>query len=170
MHLKSNPLNKPLFMKKQVLFLCVLITSLCSAQTLKVTKATRQQWSGGVVGQHGVYYNFEFQTKSKSVIPDTIWVNNAYYVPDFSGKNRAYIRTVDSVTHIIKYAVTINESHHDFRRGPGVSEKDTVKATTTTPAHIRQFKGAAMVSYRLKHKQRFYILKTFTDLKPLNYP
>jgi len=157
-------------MKKTVFLtgaICILLfLNVCSAQTIKLVKATRQAWSGGVAGSHGYYYRIEFQTKLKNLTPDTVWINNMVYPADFSGKNGGYIRKVDSVTHEMTYSILIDEAHNDFR-GPLKQQKNT---PPEKPEHIRQFQGVAMISYELKHKQHFYIIKSFTELKALNYP
>lgn len=144
----------------------ILIIGACSAQSFTVIKATRQVWSGGVVGHHGINYYIELETASKTIKPDTAWINGKVYPLKFSDKQGGYIRSVDSVTHKINYTITVGESYQDFRRPPTMPE-DTA---TEKPKPVRQFNGAAMISYMLKHKQHFFIVKNFAQLKVLNYP
>lgn len=137
------------------------------AQSFKLVKATSQNLSGGVAGQRGSYYRFEIQTNSKKLTPDTIWINNSVYPIDISGKNKGVTCSLDSVTHTITYSIALGESHFDFNRPPKSLKKDTT-AKPTKP--VKQFDGAAMISYRIKNKQHFYIVKSFTQLTPISYP
>ena len=153
--------------KTTIFLLSILFCSLCSSQAFQTVSATRQPWSGGVVGRHGIYYKLELETKLKSALPDTIWINNVYYPLDFSGKNIGYKRVVDSAKHLIVYYISVSESHFDPTRNSPLVKKDTA---ASAPMHIRHFEGAAMLSYRQKRKQHFFIVKSFTELKTLNYP
>jgi hypothetical protein len=159
--------------KNKVLFLLLLLLSGtgCSAQLFKLIKATRQHWSGGVAGRSGIYYAISIETGLKNAVPDTVWINNIAYPLDFSGKNNAYKRTFDSVAHKITYSISAEEVHNELNMRPYPIKKDTVKkAQAPIVKPVRQFKGAALISYRHKHKQRFFTVNSFTDLKPLNYP
>ncbi len=143
----------------------------CSSQSpFTVTKATSQRWSGGVVGHHGITYNIEIQTKLKTFTPDTVWINNICYSLDFLGRNENFTRQIDSATHLITFTISVGESQF-YRRGVQfTAPKDTTITTEPSKKEIRQFAGAAMIEYRIKRKHYYYIIKSFTQLKPLNYP
>ncbi len=150
-----------------LLFILVTYCAISNAQQLKVVKATIQQWSGGMPGHYGTNYNIELETKSKSLKIDTIWINHFFIVPDFSGKNFSFKRNVDSVSHKITYAISTSESHDEYAERNRVPIKDT---TNVKPLPARQFKGAALISYKFRSKQHFLTIPTFTGLEPINYP
>ena len=158
-------------------FLLAVSCQLCaigsgSAQSFHVLKATSQRWAGGVAGHFGVYYSIELETSSPSISPDTVWINGQVYPVTPVAKNGSMIRSTDSVTHKIKYTISVSESHNQFN-GPRYRQQENPPAKDTAtekPKPVRQFDGAAMISYRVKHKQRFFIIKSFTALKQLNYP
>ncbi len=153
------------------LFLTVLYNTGCSAQTFKLVKATCQRWSGGVVGRTGINYNISIESKLKNAVPDTAWINNIAYPLDFSGKNNAYKISHDSVTHKIIYNIITSETHNSLNMRNGPQRKDTAaKPAEPVAKPVRQFKGVALISYRYKHKQRFFTIESFTELKQLNYP
>jgi len=138
----------------------------CSAQSFSLLKATSQHWSGGVVGHYGVNYFIEIETSSRRITPDTIWIDGFVYPMNFSVNDGRFIRTIDSVTHQIKFRILVSESHMDFRRPPNLPADTTAEK----PKHLRTFSGAALISYTLKHKEHFYTIKSFTRLTQLNYP
>lgn len=140
----------------------LLAIGCCTAQPFSVITATKQMWNGGVVGHSGINYHLELTTKYKTLCPDTVWVNGKVYPIDFTVKSSDTKRTVDSVTHKITYTISVAESHNRF-----IIQADT---TAGNQKPVRHFEGAAMISYMEKHKQRFFIIKSFTTLKPLNYP
>ncbi|HTB99247.1 MAG TPA: hypothetical protein VK705_01050 [Ferruginibacter sp.] len=155
--------------KNKITFLvyCILFCFIGKAQSLKVTKSTKQRWAGGVVGNSGINFNLELETDFKNAIPDTVWINGNDYPLDFAAHNGRYERTMDSVTHKIKYTILISESHSGGYGGPPHPKTDTAKAKHKP---VRKFEGVALISYIHKHKQLFLTVKSFTELPPLNYP
>ncbi len=146
-----------------LLFICM---GMVSAQTFTVIKATRQPWAGGVAGHFGINYFIELETSSHESVPDTVWINgNAYPIDAFSPKGQ-YMKSIDSLTHKVKYSILLSEQHNNARMR-GYQKQDT---TGEKPKHVRSFEGAALISYMHKKKQRFFTVKSFTELKPLNYP
>jgi len=139
----------------------------CIAQAFTIVKATRQGAAGGVVGNYGANYWFELETSSKKNIPDTIWVDGNIFPINFSHKDGRNTRSFDSATHKIKYTILVSW-FHTGNRGPNQNMPDT--ASAKKPMHMRQFEGGALVSYTVKHKQHFFIIKSVTRLKQLNYP
>lgn len=136
-----------------------------TAQSFHLVKATCQRWAGGVAGHYGVNYYIELETSSPAIIPDTVWVDGKTYPINFTAKNGSGTRTVDSITHKITYAIWARESHTETNPMLKGAPTDTVSGK---PA--RNFNGAALVSYRLKHKEHFFTVKSFTQLAQLNYP
>ena len=146
----------------------MLFGGVCISQSFKLDKATSQGWAGGVAGHHGVNYYIELETASRKIAPDTVCVNGNVYPINFSPTNGSYVRTIDSITHQIKYVFSISESHNDFRNLRHPNQQNDTAARTHKA--IRTFSGAAMISYTLKHKQHFFIVNSFTRLPQLNYP
>lgn len=137
----------------------------CTAQPFKLIKATSQSWAGGVVGHYGTNYFIELESTSKTLIPDTVWIDGQVYALNFSVKDGTAISTVDSVTHKIKYFIRESEAHNQY-----ASPNRNTDMATEKPKPVRQFDGAAMVSYMQKHKERFFIIQSFIRLQQLNYP
>ena len=135
------------------------------AQSFHLVKATCQRWAGGVVGHSGVNYYIELETSSPAIIPDTVWVDGRTYPINFTSKSGNETRTVDSVTHKITYSIWARESHIQVNPMMKGDLNDTASGK-----FVRSFEGAALVSYRLKHKQHFFTVKSFTQLQQLNYP
>jgi hypothetical protein len=144
----------------------IMAGSYCAAQTFKLDTATSQRWAGGVVGHSGVKYFIELETSSKNIKPDTAWINGYVYPIDFSVKDGESKRATDPVTHKTKYTLWFNEVHNTIPGNPTMP-KDTILETSKP---VRQFEGAALISYWVKHKQRFFTIKSFTRLPQLNYP
>lgn len=144
----------------------LLAINYCGAQSFTLIKATSQRWAGGVAGHYGVNYYIELETSSSKIKPDTVWINGEVYPINYSGKDGMHIRSIDSVNHKIKFCINEGESHSDFNRQLKIPADTVAKK----PKPIRHFDGVAMISYTLKHKQRFFIVKNFTSLPPLNYP
>ncbi|HTA26929.1 MAG TPA: hypothetical protein VK809_04025 [Bacteroidia bacterium] len=158
------------YIKTGLLVVNILLAGISSvtAQSFKTIKATRQHWAGGVVGRFGINYFIELATSSHTSIPDTVWINGYVYPISSFSSNGQYSKKTDSVTHEIHYSILVSEAHDQYanKRYPN-QKKDTI---TAKPLHLRAFEGAALISYRYKKKQRFFTVKSFTDLKQLNYP
>ena len=157
--------------KSKILFIIIqlwLITS-CRAQPYRVIKSTSQHVAGGVVGNYGTNYHIELEANSKKTVPDTIWINGKVYPLNLSAKNSGIAASVDSITHKIRYSIWESDFHSGFNRHQNntQSQNDTI---TKKNKPVRQFQGAAMVSYLLKGKEHFFIIQSFTLLPQLNYP
>lgn len=158
--------------KNKILFLIVLVFQMltvsgCGAQSFNLLKATRQGWAGGVAGHHGINYHIEIETASHKIHPDTVWINGKVYPLNSTFKDGRTVRTVDSVTHKVKYTISVGEAFNDFPLQPRRPGSDTA-ATKAKP--VRQFNGVALISYMAGRKQHFFIIKSFTRLPQLNYP
>ncbi len=150
--------------KVVLFFMAILNGGMIHAQTFKVLKATKQPWSGGVAGHYGADYDIELETSLHTIVPDTMWINDNVYPLSFSTPNNECKRTVDSVTHRIKYSISATEAHDEMRsRSPNEPAAPKSK-------YARHFQGAGMISYQKKHKQYFFIIKSFTVLDAINYP
>lgn len=145
-------------------------TNYCLAQSLQLIKATRQGYAGGVAGHYGINYTIVAATKSYTVIPDTLWVNGKAYPIDYKTKEGNATRKIDSTKHTVMYTITVTEAHNQFHRPPMEGGSQGNDTTLKKTGQIRQFDGAAMISYMVKHKQRFFIIKSFTLLEQINYP
>jgi hypothetical protein len=141
--------------------------NLCPAQEFNLIKATRQRWNGGVVGNWGINYYIEIETRSHTITPDTVWINGKVYPISFSDKNSSCKKSVDSINHKTIFEISEGEAHRDARMIHNHLPADTQSAK---PDIARPFEGAALISYIEKHKQHFFIVKFFTQLPPLNYP
>ncbi len=149
-----------------ILFLTISGSNICTAQAFKIIKATSQRWTGGVVGRSGTNYLVEIEAIRKSNIPDTVWIHDVSYPIDFLHKDGNCRRQIDSATKKVDYTISIGELHNDTNKQHLPAEKDTMPAPQKPARH---FEGAAVISYKMRHKQRFFIIKTFTVLKPMNY-
>lgn len=136
------------------------------AQSLHLVKATCQRWAGGVAGHYGVNYYIELETSSPAIIPDTVWVDGRTYPINYTSKSGSETRTVDSVTHKITYSIWARESHTQVN--PMLKTGSDTATEKVKP--VRSFDGAALISYHIKHKQRFFTVKSFAQLPQLNYP
>lgn len=155
----------------KIIFLLASVLSggICAAQSFSAITATKQRWAGGVVGNSGVNYHIELETANPRFIPDTVWINGNVYPIDFSIKDGRFIRTFDSVHHWVKYSISVGESYNQYNNMHPFPLPKNSGGTDTTSA-IRHFSGAVMISYEVKRKQHFFIIKSFTELPPLNYP
>jgi hypothetical protein len=151
-----------------IIVFCILAVTDCAAQPFEVVKATRQHWAGGVVGRSGITYRIELETKSPGMTPDTVWINGYVYPIDSFRKDGQYIKAFDSATRKIKFSILVGEQHDSPNRRmpnqPQITEPKKQEHIRATEA------GTALISYMHKKKQHFFTVKSFTELKQLNYP
>jgi hypothetical protein len=159
-------LMTPKQVKLNLIILNLICFSVCHSQIFTLVKATSQHWSGGVVGHYGTNYEIVLETQSKSAIPDTVWINGAVYPIHISKQNNNCKCTIDTATGKITYDISIGEIHNHLNQKNNADTKDTL---SPGPNSIRHFDGEAMISYKRKHKQRFYIIQSFDKLRPKNY-
>lgn len=145
--------------------IAVCTAAVSQAQTFRVIKATRQSYAGGVAGNYGTGYNIEIATRSHTAIPDTVWIDGNFYALNFKTKQGNMLQKTDSVTHEITYTISVGESHSQFNKN--LKKSDTAGEK---PKSVRQFRGAALISYTMGHTQHFFTVKSFTVLPRVNYP
>jgi hypothetical protein len=140
-------------------------------QRVKITEATRQDWSGGIAGHHGTYYYFtiEFADTVVTPVPDTLWIDQeTKLLFAIDGTH-----TQDGTTKLIrtkkglKFQIRVNLAHDDYAHAGMPGNNDHPKGTQP---HIH-WKGIALLSYQYKGAQRFLeIPKIISTLPPANYP
>jgi len=147
---------------------CIMGFNVCIAQPFEVVKATRQPFAGGVVGRSGISFVLILETKLHDATPDTVWINGYVYPIDSFRKNGQYAKSFDTVTHKIRFSILVSEQHNDPRRRMPNQPVDTEPVKTE---HAKStLDGTALISYKHKKKQHFFTVKSFTELKRLNYP
>ena len=135
---------------------------------ITITEATEQQWSGGIAGRMGTYYNIIFETKP-NVATDTLWIASYYFVVtrnDSSGNILPSPFTkLDKGNNVWKYSLRVNvdrsEDNHHYP-----NEQQKPKNIGNPP----KYDGEAYITYLVKGIRYGYAIKSFTHLEPLNYP
>ncbi|HXP50564.1 MAG TPA: hypothetical protein VN922_11450 [Bacteroidia bacterium] len=153
-------------MRYIILTLFVGFVSITNAQSIKVITATSQTWSGGVAGHHGINYVIIIECSDTAITPDTVWINGNYFPLSITAKDTAN-RKVNRKNHTVTYTIYEWEAYNDMDQTHRTSQEQQ-KANTKNL--YRNYDGAALISYRLKHRQHSIIVKQFTQLKPLCYP
>jgi hypothetical protein len=136
-----------------------ILISACSvghtaAQKLKVLSATRQSWSGGVAGHHGVNFGFEIETKEK-VVFDSLYINHSGY--KLTARH-------DSIKHT--FTLRTGESYTD----PGFERGAVKQVNNNKPLPPRVYSGAALITYHYNGKTELLDIKEVKSLPALNYP
>ncbi len=159
---------------KKIIFVIAIFCIMngdATAQRIKLITATSQHWAGGVCCRYGANYNFVIQTKMNNITPDTVWVNGIFYPIIFSddGQSRN-AHKFDSLTHLHTYIFTAAEFHDDAKNSFLNQNKESKDSTAIKPVPIKEFKGAAMITFQYKGKQCSFVVKDFTKLTNLMYP
>jgi hypothetical protein len=155
-------------MKKLIFVFFLLLNATLWAQ-LKLIKATKQPWAGGMQGYHGNYYNAEFKAKAKdSITIDSLYLNGSGYAVIQSSKEinqpnwyTASLKKKKVITLFFKesfYPCTIP----DFGANP--SEEKLVEKPSRT------FTGEALIIYNVNGKKKKLIVAKFENLETINYP
>lgn len=146
-----------------VLIIAAFISGNVYGQKLKVVTATKQNWSGGVVGHYGCNYVITIGPVSPHVVLDSIYINNQGYKLNLYNQPGGNV-AVDTAQH--SYSIHIGESH--FTENSPFKNED--KSKSAKPSPVRHFKGAALVLYKYKKKKCELIITELTQLRTLNYP
>ncbi|NDC43281.1 MAG: hypothetical protein EBZ77_17325, partial [Chitinophagia bacterium] len=119
---------------------------------IKVIAATRQDWSGGVAGHRGTYYNFSLSSPigNLATAPDSIWIGNEGFLLAPTGNNQQATIKTSKKGKTQVYDISIRRSFTDSPYGPVASEK----GTSSLPAP--SYKGVALISF-YKGSERKYI-------------
>jgi hypothetical protein len=143
-----------------VLIICWFSYANIAAQSLKVIKATKQDWSGGVAGHYGTNYSITLSPASKSIILDSIYVGGVAekLIPGAEGNVK-----LDSTKRTC--TIFTEESHYEESVPiPGDKPSDVPIMTQ------RHFNGAALILYKYKGKECALLIKRFQELPPIDYP
>jgi hypothetical protein len=136
---------------------------------ITITGATEQQWSGGIAGKMGTYYNIVFETKP-DIVADTLWVGNYYFpitVMDSSGNVLpSHLTRLERDSTKWKYAIRADIDRSERSMYDHNDDNVQSKNTGKPPA----YDGVAYISYTYKGKRHGYAIKSFERLQPLNYP
>lgn len=156
-------------MKHISLAILLILHLALKAQDLKVIKATKQEWSGGVAGRYGENYYIKFQTKNYNTHPDSVWIGGDGFKMNFEGEYTGSKRKIDSVHHIVTYSFSIGTSHDEYADEQRIL--NPVKSDSTAKPHpVRHFAGEALITYSFQHKKKTLIVKQFQTLEPIAYP
>ena len=146
-----------------VLILCV-IGKCQHAQEFTLSKATSQEWSGGVCCRTGVNYNISFSTKDTltKFELDTLWIEDKFFLLN-KKQNDATKITLKNGQKII--SISVGTSHDE--RSEYLNEKKTEEKRPNSPI----YKGAACVIYRdKKNKVKYFVVEKFDALMFIAYP
>ena len=148
------------------LFACLAFAS--QAQSITITKATSQSWSGGLAGHHGTNYWISLNSSDTAIRPDTVWIGGDFY-PVHIDKHDTISRKIDRKHNMVTYNISESDSWVDEPNDPN-SLANQAKVKDAKPRPHREYNGAALITYRLKGKQYSILVKSFSQLTPLCYP
>jgi hypothetical protein len=155
-------------MRYIIVTILVCFALVANAQQVKVITATSQSWSGGVAGHHGTNYAFKIQFADTNITPDTAWIGGKYFPLRIDKKDTA-VRNVDRRHNTVTYTFTAADSYVD----PGAwRDRNYIepKKDTITKKPYKNYDGAALLTYSIHRVQHTFLIKSFTQLTPLNYP
>jgi hypothetical protein len=145
-----------------------LFTSLAlvtNAQSVKITNATSQSWSGGLAGHHGINYVIGLQCSDTAIMPDTAWINGQCY-PIHIAKNDTMSRKADRRHNTVTYRIYEGEAWNDMDQADIARRQQNANVKKSH----KNYDGAALISYMFKGIQHTVIVPMFTQLTPLCYP
>jgi hypothetical protein len=165
-------------MKNHSLFVLVLLgvvaslSSDCHAQKISMVSSTERHWSGGIAGHRGVNYTFSirFEAFRNAPEPDTIWIGNEPIPILIKGAepNRPFNTTITRFSKSVQFDISAGTAKDDYadRYAPYSGKKEEEK-----PQPPIEYHGAAMISYKVDGKKRYYVInKIMHKYPPVNYP
>jgi hypothetical protein len=155
-------------MKTSILFLILLSVpfEIDCKDTFKIIEATSQKWYGGRQ-EIGYGTNFEItivsKVNSEILVFDKLWLGTEYFdIQTFQKGKRIKNNTFgpgDTITILIEKKMSPEPM-------PFV-EEDNHRQDPPPPY---EYDGRALLSYQLKSKRKYKIIKQFKKLEDLRYP
>jgi hypothetical protein len=158
--------------------LILVLPRLANAQKVKLITSSGTNWSGGIAGRYGTGYNFtvEFSHYAKDEpMPDIIWLENKPVPIIIKGttspQHPNFNTTRTEGKKRVTYTFYVGTSHGDEQpyNNPYPSGKGA--KTIIKPQPPQKYGGVALVSYRYKGGQKYFVIdKVLTRNPPVNYP
>ncbi|MEI6881602.1 MAG: hypothetical protein WCK82_09750 [Bacteroidota bacterium] len=136
-----------------VILLVLLVLVGCAPKPLfKVANATKTNWyAGKETGPNGLDYNiFINLTEGNNPVFDSIWIDG------WGGKLET--KKMNSTLYEVK-TTFITKGNADF----GVATSLRIEAPVS-------YKGAALISYKVDHELKYFVIKEFTATLPVYMP
>lgn len=151
------------------LYLFILFCFFSKCPDLEVINATSQKWGGGVAGTGGVYYTISIKTNkpSEKLVIDQLWVKDKFL--------KFKLRTITGHTGKIEFqkkdTLIISASEKIIPGFKQVKEKDNSgREKAELPEKPFEYKGAALIGYKIDEKRKYLAIEKLKRLKPINYP
>ncbi len=158
--------------KYTILLLFCFFYNVSNAQTIKLTEATHQGWSGGNAGRYGAKYYFTILCKDFKEEPklDKIWIENSQFNLVVRDSIEIYGNVKRSKrNNTLQYTITVGTSHDEYAEKN--FPKNNSQKQEKEPKPPIKFSGLALISYHYKGVEKYFIInKTLTELEPINYP
>ena len=155
-------------MKKVMLFMGIFLAcsnSIFAQRYFTILEATSAGWSGGMAQSgSGVRYMIKIRlnTSAKVGFP-SIWIGkDDYAIPQVYPMRDMKRQPRAGDTIIVNY----NHQNARIQLDPSGNVE---KAKEVKPTPIN-YKGAALLSYTIKKRLRYQVIKAFTELPYSNYP
>lgn len=148
-----------------ILMSLFFLSFMCDRPTVKVIDATSQSWHGGVKGSgRGVNYRVSVIVgKDSDVLSfDSLWVGDRGYPVQAS---RPHPFTSADGFHK-NDTVTIYASMHQAANPDG----DLIPLPVPSKGAPVSYEGDALLSFKVKQKQFYVVVKEFRRLEQLDYP
>ncbi len=147
------------------------VTNNSCLKKFELIKATSQKWHGGIKGSgYGTYYELTIvpNTNSDKLLFDRLWIGKKYFDIQSFQKGKKMRNNLfgkgDTITIRVNKSVKLKPM-------PFVRKDDNNdKCLTEKHPLPKEYKGEALLSYVYKGKRKYFEIKHFTVLEPINYP
>jgi len=147
------------------LLLFSLFSTSALSQKLTIISATSQKWQGGAFGSGGgINYSIKMiaPRASADFKIDKIWIGEKYYEPVVN-------KGLPKLEKDFAKGDTIQLSAAHYIPGERDKKEGNIPEEKNIPCP-KKYKGDALISYTLKGKRKYFILKKIEALQQLNYP
>ena len=152
----------------------ILLPLFSLAQKVKLTKSSSTSWSGGIAGRYGTGYNFTVAFSDfgpTEPAPDTMWIGNKCIplVIKVGDKPQPFNAVRTAGKKSVSYFLVGSTSWEDDPRSIDATGAKGNKQPGGAPP--LKYKGVALLSYKYKGKQKYFVIEKVLDRKPpVNYP
>ncbi len=141
----------------------IFCLSLFNPKDFEVISSTSKKWAGGIMDAgRGINYSFALLAKksSKKLIINQLWIGQKFYEVKACGKFPS--RPEDGFSKNDTIYIYANERIDEKNQPSGNPDK-------LNPPPV-EYKGEALIGYKINGKQKFKIVKEIKPLEAIYYP
>lgn len=146
------------------------VTNNSCFKQFELINATSQKWYGGREETgFGTYYELTIvpKTNSDNLVFDQIWIGKKYFDIQCFQKGKKMRNNLFAKGD----TVTIRVNKDEVKRiMPFESKEDKDDCLIKKHPLPKEYEGEALLSYVYKGKRKYFEIKKFTEIEPVNYP